>query len=216
MLKILGNYCRIKDIRTSISVGVIGLPNTGKSSLINSLKRSKVCNVGAHAGVTRNLQEINLDKHIRLIDSPGVIFAKHLSQDDAVLRNCVNPETVTDPLPLVEAIVKRCSPRAIMLAYGLPHFENSNEFLSLMAQRWGKIKKGGVPALAQTAKMVLRDWNNGKLAYYTEPPQSLSPIVVDDGSAQVVTSFAQEFDIDAISDEQFNFLQRKSISFILI
>mgnify|MGYP001297027105 CR=1 FL=1 len=42
LMAMLGNYCRNKDIKTSIRVGVVGLPNVGKSSLINSLKRSKV------------------------------------------------------------------------------------------------------------------------------------------------------------------------------
>lgn len=71
LLKLLGNYCRNADIRTSIVVGVVGkspncsrgvscdghmtpgLPNVGKSSIINSLKRSKMCSVGATPGVTK-------------------------------------------------------------------------------------------------------------------------------------------------------------------
>jgi GTP-binding protein EngB required for normal cell division len=48
-----------------------GYPNVGKSSLINSLKRSRACGVGATPGFTRSLQEIVLDKHVKLIDSPG-------------------------------------------------------------------------------------------------------------------------------------------------
>ena len=56
LIKLLKNYCRNKDIKTSINVGVIGFPNVGKSSLINSLKRSKVCGVGATPGFTKTAQ----------------------------------------------------------------------------------------------------------------------------------------------------------------
>lgn len=53
LMSLLANYCRNKDIKTSITVGIVGLPNVGKSSIINSLKRSRACNVGATPGITK-------------------------------------------------------------------------------------------------------------------------------------------------------------------
>lgn len=52
-MSLLGNYCRNQGMKTAITVGVVGLPNVGKSSIINSLNRSKACNVGSTPGVTK-------------------------------------------------------------------------------------------------------------------------------------------------------------------
>lgn len=53
LMSVLGNYCRNKGIKTSIRVGIVGIPNVGKSSIINSLIRGKACSVGCTPGVTR-------------------------------------------------------------------------------------------------------------------------------------------------------------------
>ena len=73
LMQLLKNYSRSNDVKSVISVGVVGLPNVGKSSVINSLKRSNVAHTGNAPGITRTVQEIHLDKHIRLLDSPGLV-----------------------------------------------------------------------------------------------------------------------------------------------
>ena len=59
-MSLLSNYCRNKDVKTSIRVGIVGLPNVGKSSLINSLKRNRACNVGATPGKETKSVRTNL------------------------------------------------------------------------------------------------------------------------------------------------------------
>lgn len=87
------------QIKTSITVGVIGLPNVGKSSLINSLKRSHVVNVGATPGLTRSLQEVQLDKNVKLLDCPGVVMLRSGENDASIaLRNCKRIEKLDDPI----------------------------------------------------------------------------------------------------------------------
>lgn len=135
LMKLLNNYCRNKDIKTAISVGVVGFPNTGKSSVINSLKRSKACNVGAMPGITRSMQQVQLDKHIKLLDSPGIVMATSSSDASAVLKNCVKVEALEDPVPPVAAILRRCQKQQLMLQYKLGNFSDVNEFLSLLAKR---------------------------------------------------------------------------------
>ncbi|XP_013410089.1 guanine nucleotide-binding protein-like 3 homolog, partial [Lingula anatina] len=145
LLKLLGNYCRNQDIRTAITVGIVGFPNTGKSSIINSLKRCKACGVGATPGFTKTMQEVHLDKHIKLLDSPGIVMATGSSDASVILRNCVKIETLPDPISPVEAIMRRCSKQQLMLHYNVPDYKDVQEFLSLLATKMGRLKKGGVP-----------------------------------------------------------------------
>ncbi|KAJ2681888.1 nuclear GTP-binding protein nug1, partial [Coemansia spiralis] len=74
LIQLLKNYSRNQKIKTSITVGAIGFPNVGKSSLINSLKRSRVCGVGSTPGFTKFVQEIHLDSKLKLLDCPGIVF----------------------------------------------------------------------------------------------------------------------------------------------
>jgi nuclear GTP-binding protein len=144
LVKLLKNYCRNVDLKTSITVGVIGYPNVGKSSVINSLKRSKVCGVGATPGVTKVAQAIHLDKNIKLLDCPGIVFSQSTKPGDeaqVLLRNCVKVELLEDPIAPVEVVLSRCSMAQLQSIYELPPFANTTEFLVLYAKQRGKLLK---------------------------------------------------------------------------
>lgn len=198
LLKLLGNYCRNADIKTSITVGVVGYPNVGKSSIINSLKRAKACNVGAVPGVTKSVQPVTIDKSIKILDCPGIVLA---SGNDTikVLRNCVRVESLEDPVTPVNAILRRCNKEQIIMHYKLSNYETSEEFLSLLARRSGKLKKGGVPNITKAARLVLHHWNTGKINYYTHPPQDTDKSV--HLNATVVSKMAKEFDWNALEND---------------
>ncbi|KAK2076812.1 hypothetical protein QBZ16_005038 [Prototheca wickerhamii] len=145
LLQLLKNYARNAGLKSALTVGVVGLPNVGKSSVINSLKRSRVAQVGNTPGVTRGVQEVHLDKQITLLDSPGVVFAEP-GKDGlaaAALRNCVKVEQLDDPvLPVVE-LVRRCPKKQLTMIYNIGTFNDADEFLQLIATSRGKLKKGG-------------------------------------------------------------------------
>ena len=141
LIKLLKNYCRNKDIKTSIHVGVIGYPNVGKSSLINSLKRSKVCGVGATPGFTKTAQLVQLDKNIKLLDCPGIVFATGASEIDVLLRNCIKVENIEDPANAVAHLIQRVGTREMMRLYAVAEFSTPIEFLATLAQQRGKLKK---------------------------------------------------------------------------
>ncbi|PPD79277.1 hypothetical protein GOBAR_DD23801 [Gossypium barbadense] len=81
-------YPILIKIKKSIIVGVIGLHNVSKSSLINSLKRCHVVNFGATLGLTRSMQEVELNKNVKLLDYPGVVMLRSEGNDASIaLRN---------------------------------------------------------------------------------------------------------------------------------
>jgi nuclear GTP-binding protein len=192
LLSLLKNYSRSRNIKTSITVGVIGFPNVGKSSLINSLKRSRVVSTGAMPGLTRSAQEIQLDKNIRLIDCPGIVFSDQQAEA-LVLRNCIKIENLADPISPVEIILKRVGPEPLMVAYAVPAFDNTLEFLAFIAKSRGKYKRGGALDVAAAAVVVLQDWNGGKIPFYTLPPKGPRHAHL---SASVVQDWSREFDIN--------------------
>ena len=199
LLQLLKNYCRNLNIKTSITVGVVGYPNVGKSSIINSLKRARVCKVGATPGVTTTLQHVHLDRNIKLIDSPGIVFSAQIG-NSLVLHNCVRVEQMEDPVEAFSYIFSQIPAQVFSQALDLSAEEmqtcgdSPNAFLKLVAQRRGKLGKGGVPDLVSAARAVLLDWNSGKIPFFRPPPMDSEP----SSSFAVVSSWAPEFNLDQV------------------
>lgn len=171
LLQLLKNYARLdgeKKSKKQIIVGVIGFPNVGKSSLINTLKRSKAAAIGNTPGMTKSIQEIHLDKDIVLLDSPGVVLTKE-NTDSLILRNVIKLEDLKDPIRPIELLLSKVDHVKLMKLYRISEFEGTTDFLSQVGLKRGKLNKGGVANFDATARIVLRDFNNGKIHFYTEP-----------------------------------------------
>ncbi|CAG9560702.1 unnamed protein product [Danaus chrysippus] len=195
LMGLLGNYCRNKGIKTSITVGVVGLPNVGKSSIINSLNRSKACNVGSTPGITKQMQTVQLDSKIKILDSPGIVFHAGSDNDSSVaLKNAIKVGSLKDPLTPATAILQRANKQTLISLYCIPDFNTPDEFFSALAKRMGRFRRGGVPDRDAAARILLNDWNTGKVRYFTEPPEVESEVHVE---AKIVNSLAQEFDINS-------------------
>ena len=178
LLQLIKNYARSHDIKRAVTVGVVGYPNVGKSSIINSLKRGKAAGVSAMPGFTRVTQEISLDSKVTLIDCPGIIFddSEHSSSGGdggagLLLRNCISVEQIEDPEAAVGGILARCAPEKLMSLFSIPAYSNVSEFLVSVATKRGKLGRGGVPDKRGAAVSVLMDWNSGKIPFYVLPPE---------------------------------------------
>ncbi|KAJ3575323.1 hypothetical protein NP233_g1179 [Leucocoprinus birnbaumii] len=207
LMKLLKAY---KPKAGTATVGVVGYPNVGKSSLINSLKRSKVCAVAAQAGHTKEVQSVQLERGLRIVDSPGVVFddddfgdGKGNTKGNVLLRNVVKVEDVEDPI-------------AVGRIYKIPEYHSTLEFLTMLALTNGRLLKGGTPDLIAMARQVLNDWNHQKIPYFSEPPAlhpslipstisggngeapSIAPGAENVGQAQIVSQFSKPFQLEGL------------------
>ena len=175
LLNILKNYSRTdSNIKTNINVGVIGYPNVGKSSLINSLTRDKKAGVSNTPGFTTVSKEIFLDNNIKLIDCPGIVFSNN---ENNVLHNVIRVEDIKDPIEVVVKIIEKIGMENVINVYELDNISllkgteiNSEKMLYLIGEKLKKYKKGGLVDLDKVARIVISDWNNGKIKYFSCPP----------------------------------------------
>lgn len=169
LINLLRQLGKLHVDKKQISVGFIGYPNVGKSSIINALRSKKVCKTAPIAGETKVWQYITLMKRIFLIDCPGVVYPTAETDTEKVLKGVVRVELVTNPEDYVETVLKRVRPEYIMKTYGLKEWSDHVDFLEQVAKRSGKLLKGGEPDVNTVAKMILNDWQRGKLPFYVAP-----------------------------------------------
>ena len=86
--------------------GVVGYPNTGKSSVINALANRPACAAAPEVGVTREMREIHIDKRLRLLDSPGVVADSRLN---VVLREELLENPVAEVGRMLSMIADLCA-----------------------------------------------------------------------------------------------------------
>lgn len=105
-------------------------------------------------------------------------------------------EKLQDAVLPVSEIVKRCPAKQLMGIYKVPAFESTDRFLHHIALARGKLKKGGTVDVQAAAKVVLQDWNDGRIPFYTMPPQREAQ--EGHAAAEVVTHFGTDFDAEQV------------------
>lgn len=182
LISLLRQFSALHSDRRQISVGFIGYPNTGKSSIINTLRKKKVCTVAPIPGETKVWQYITLMKRIYLIDCPGVVPPNMGdSEEDILLRGVVRVENVENPEQYVAAALGKVKRHHLERTYDIKNWNNAVDFLEALARKGGRLLKGGEADMDGVAKMVLNDFLRGKIPWFTPPPGSASTVDGVDG-----------------------------------
>ena len=152
-------------LRRPARVMVVGMPNVGKSSIINKLTRSSKTKTGAKAGVTRQQQWVRINPQLELLDTPGIIPMRQEDQSRAqklAFVNSVSENSYSNEIvarELLELLAKQY-PDIVKAYYNLKDEDDITLENISNSRNW--IKTGGEADLERTAIYVLRDFRDGK------------------------------------------------------
>ena len=168
--------------RTSVRAMVVGIPNVGKSTLINTLMDRKVAKVGDEPAVTKAKQQVVLKSGMLLSDHPGILWPK-IEEDGATLRLALGgalPDRALDyeSVALFAAgfLLERY-PRLLVARYKLTETPAGAEALLLeIGRRRGGLRSGGSVDLHKAADVLIHDFRSGALGRISleEPPAAVS------------------------------------------
>uniref|UniRef100_A0A7C4H7D8 GTP-binding protein n=1 Tax=Thermofilum pendens TaxID=2269 RepID=A0A7C4H7D8_THEPE len=157
-----------------VTVAVVGLPNVGKSTIINYRRGRHSEGTSPIPGFTTSPKRVRASRWLRVVDTPGIV--PRLSEEELALRSALRPEALEDPVPAAMRfleIVARKRPEVLVELYGFaPSSSDSGslyKFIEELAVKRGLLGKGGVPQVEEAARILLRDWQTGRNRFYLEP-----------------------------------------------
>lgn len=197
-IQLLLQFSRLHKEKKSISVGFIGYPNVGKSSVINTLRKKRVCSAAPIPGETKCWQYVSLFGRVHLIDCPGVVHATGESEADTVLRSVVRVEDLLEPEDYISEVLERVERKHLVHTYGIQHWVDHFDFLEKFARKAGRLLKGGDPDIRTAAKMVLYDWQRGRIPWFVLPPGA-APMENEESNAN---EDEEGLEVDPINEEE--------------
>lgn len=159
-----------KGIRSRmVKAMILGIPNVGKSTLINCLAGRSATNIGNRPGVTKVQQWIRIGKSMELLDTPGILWPKfdstevsfRLGATGAIKNEILPREDIA--LQLVQFLLDRY-PKQLQERYKLPSLEiESLDCFEKIGKKRGCLRKGGQIDTEKTADVILQDFRLGRL-----------------------------------------------------
>ena len=179
---------KIKELLGKKEKGIavlVGYPKTGKSSIINALKGRHSATTSKFPmsyGYTRSVQLFRVDSRLYIWDTPGIIPPDG-NEFERVIRG-ISVDKLEDPVKAAKLLFDRVqgfNPNAIRDAYKI-EFSDFYDFLNKLALKRGWIyKTTKEPNIDEAAKAFIRDYHDGKIIYYSYPPE----VNTDDKSSSV-------------------------------
>ena len=168
-----------KGVKKTIRALIAGIPNVGKSTLINRVAGEKRAQTGDRPGVTKGKQWVKITPHLELLDSPGLLWPK--LGDDTLARHLAFLGSINDEILNLEELAERLlselrtlAPAALFERYKkLDADVPEGALLEGVAKSRGFILKGGVYDVERAARIVLDEFRAGRIAKVTleQPPQ---------------------------------------------
>jgi hypothetical protein len=143
-------------------IGVLGYPNTGKSTVINALIGTTVAKASPVSGITRGIQLVRLNSRMYLIDTPGVIPYEEKDEAKHAMISAKTQEHIKDPELAVMGLIGKMG-GLIEDFYGVTRGMDEEETLEDIARKLNKLRKGGEPDIHTAALRILQDWQKGKI-----------------------------------------------------
>ncbi len=146
---------------------IVGVPNVGKSTLINRLVGKKSAGVGNTPGFTKSLSWIRINKDVELLDSPGILWPKMEDQEAAHVLACLSSikEEILDTDAIAAFILKKLYelyPDRLEDRYGIVELdEDLIESYDMIAKKRGALSRGGVADYDKVSNVIIRDLKNG-------------------------------------------------------
>ncbi len=155
-----------------ILVSIVGIPNTGKSSLLNILRGKHVVLTGQKPGVTRHLQIVRISRKILMYDTPGIIPFDHPDKELQVFMGALSIDKLEDPLKTSFFFLDRIRnhySEGFIQRFNLPSLSMDNEaIIAYIARQRGMILKGAQPNITEAAKVLMREFTTGLFPYWEE------------------------------------------------
>ena len=154
--------------KTTIRALVIGIPNAGKSTLINKLVGKKIAKTGNKPGVTKCLSWIRVRKDIELLDTPGVLWPK-LDQEKQAYQLAATTaikEEILDNQEIalyILTFLEKYYPELLKKYYDLETTEDYDYIIQTIGKKWNLFKKGGLIDENRVLDLVINDVKQGKL-----------------------------------------------------
>ncbi|HLP80172.1 MAG TPA: GTPase [Acidobacteriota bacterium] len=151
-----------------IVVGVVGYPNVGKSSVINSLAGRASAAVSSRSGHTRGKQKIRVSERLQIIDTPGVIPMTEMDSNRLALLSSKNVDQVQDPelvaVNILHTFKARDTLEVIERKFDVKlQGTDAYEWIVQIAKARNRLKAGGVPDIETISRLIIQDWQRGLL-----------------------------------------------------